>query len=80
MTKIGNKLKTDLYYKSTDIHHCLYGQSCHRNMYEGSIAYKQVERFKRICSIEEKLNNRLEQLKQWLVKCGYRENNIYSKK
>ena len=31
-------------------------------MYEISIAYGQVERFKRICSIEEKLTNCLEQL------------------
>ena len=47
-------------------------------MYEGSIAYGQVERFKRVCSIGEKLNNYLEQLRQWLVKCGYRENHVYS--
>ena len=48
-------------------------------MYEGSIAYGQAERFKRVCSIGEKLNNYLEQLRQWLVKCGYRENHVYSK-
>ena len=48
-------------------------------MCEGSIAYGQVERFKRICSIEEKLSNYLEQLKQWLVKRGYREDRVYSK-
>ena len=48
-------------------------------MYEGSIAYGQVERFKRVCSIEEKLNNYPEQLRQWLVKRGHRENCVYSK-
>ena len=48
-------------------------------MYEGSIAYGQVERFKRICSIEERLTNYLEQLKQWLVKRGYRKDRVYSK-
>ena len=45
-------------------------------MCKGSIAYGQVVRFKRICSTEEKLNH-LEQLKHWLVKCGYRENYVY---
>ena len=48
-------------------------------MYEGSIAYGQVIRFKKIYSIEEKLNKHLEQLKQWLVKRGYREDHVYSK-
>ena len=40
------------------------------NIHEGSISYGHVERFKRICSIEEK---------QWLVKRGYREDRVYSK-
>ena len=42
-------------------------------MYKVSIAWRQVVKFKRICSIEENLNNRLEQLNQWLVKGGYKE-------
>ena len=46
-------------------------------MYKGSIAYGQVVRFKRICSTEENLNH-LEQLKQWLVKRGYREDHVCS--
>ena len=47
-------------------------------MYKISIAWGQVVKFKRICSIEEKLNNRLEQLKQFLVKCGYKEDHVNS--
>ena len=43
-----------------------------------SIAYGQVVRIKRICSTEEKHNNRLEQLKQWLVNRGYKEDHIDS--
>ena len=43
-----------------------------------SIAWGQFVRFKRICSIEEKLNNRLELLKQWLVKRGYKEDHVDS--
>ena len=53
VAKSGDKLGTDLYCKSTDAQQPLYEHSCHRNMYEGSIAYGQVERFKRICSIKE---------------------------
>ena len=47
-------------------------------MYKGSIAYGNILRFKRICSIEEKLNNHLEQLIQFLVKCGYKEDHVDS--
>ena len=47
-------------------------------MYKISIAWGQAVRFKRICSIEEKLNNRLEQLIQFLVKRGYKEDHVDS--
>ena len=47
-------------------------------MYKVPIAWGQVVRFKGICSIDEKLNNRLEQLNQWLVKRGYKEYHIDS--
>ena len=57
VTKVGNKLETDLYYKPNDRHQYLHAQSCHLNVYKRSIAYGQVIRFKIICSIEEKLNN-----------------------
>ena len=39
-------------------------------MYKGSIAYWEVVRFKRF--------NHIEQLKQWLVERGYREDHVYS--
>ena len=41
-------------------------------------AYGQVVKFKRLCSTEENLNNYLEQLKQWLVKRGYRKDHVDS--
>ena len=78
VTKVCNKLETDLYCKPNDTHQHLHAQSCHRNVYKVSIAWGQVVRFKGICSIEEKLNNRLEQLNQWLVKRGYKEYHIDS--
>ena len=68
VTKVGNKLEIDLYCKPTDTHQYLHAQSCHRNVYKGSIAYGQVVRFKKIGSREEKLNNHLEQLRQRLIK------------
>ena len=78
VTKVCNKLETDLYCKPNDTHQHLHAQSCHRNVYKISIAWGQVVRFKRICSIEEKLNNRLEQLIQFLVKRGYKEDHVDS--
>ena len=78
VTKVCNKLETDLYCKPNDTHQHLHAQSCHRNVYKISIAWGQAVRFKRICSIEEKLNNRLEQLIQFLVKRGYKEDHVDS--
>ena len=78
VTKVGNKLETNLYCKLTDTHQYFHAQSCHSNMYKGSIAYGQVVGFKRICSTEEKLNNHFEQFKQWLVKHGYRQDHVDS--
>ena len=78
VTKVGNKLETDLYCTPNDTYQYLHAQSFHSNVYEGSIAYGQVVKFKRICSTEENLNNHLEQLKQWLVKRGYRKDHVDS--
>ena len=78
VTKVDNKLETDLYCKPTDTHQYFHAQSCRSNVYKGSIAYGQVVKFKKVCSTEEKLNNHLEQLKQWLVKRGYKEDHVDS--
>ena len=48
-------------------------------MYKRSVVYTEVARLKRIRSIEKKLNSRLEQLKPWLVKRGYKEDHVDSK-
>ena len=68
-----DKLETELYCKRRDTQQYLHAQSCHRKVYKRSIEYQQVVRFKRICPIEKELYNRLEQLKQCLVKRGYKE-------
>ena len=63
VTKVGKRLETDLYCKPSDTQQYYHAKLCHRDVYKRSIAYGQVVRFKRIYSIEEKLNDRLEQLK-----------------
>ena len=78
VTKVGNKLETNLYCKPTDTHQYLHAQSCHRNVYKKCIIYGEAVMIKAIFSIEEKLNNRLEQLKQWLVDHGYKEDHVDS--
>ena len=47
-------------------------------MNKGSVAYRQVVKFKIISSTKEKLNNHLEQSKQCLVYRGYREDRVFS--
>ena len=47
-------------------------------MYKRFVVYTEVARLKRIRSIEKKLNSRLEQLKPWLVKRGYKEDHVDS--
>ena len=55
VTKVGNKLETDLYCKPTDTHQYLDAQSCHSNVHKGSTVYEQVVTFKIIFSTEENL-------------------------
>ena len=73
-----DKLETDLYCKTNDTHQQFHAQSCHRNVYKRSTVYRQVVRLKRICSIEKKLNSRLEQLKLRIVKHRCKEDHIDS--
>ena len=47
-------------------------------MHKRSIVYRQVVRIKRICLIEEKLTNRLEQLRQRSVRRRYKEGHVDS--
>ena len=78
VTKVGNKLETDLYRKPNDTHQYLHVQLCHLDVHKRCIAYRQVVRFKRICLIEEKLKYLFEQLKKWLAKRGYKEDHVDS--
>ena len=49
VTKVVNKLETDLYSKPTDTHQYLHTESCQCNLYKRSVAYGQAVRIKRIC-------------------------------
>ena len=71
-------LQTDLYCKSTDTHQFLHFRSCHRYIYKKSIPYGQAIRMKRICSNEEKLSSRFEDLQHWFCSRGYKKEMVYS--
>ena len=71
-------LQTELYYKSTDTHQFLHFRSCRRYVYKKSIPYGQTIRLKRICSNEEKISSRLEDLEDWLCSMGYIKEMVYS--
>ena len=62
VTKVCSKLETDIYCKPNDTHQHLHAQSCYCTVCKISIVWGQVLSLKRICSIEEKPNNRLEHL------------------
>ena len=76
--KNGGSLDTDLYCKKTDTHQYLHSKSCHRNIYKRSIPYGQAVRLKRICSTEDALTLRLQQLEEWLIKRGYKQDIVHS--
>ena len=67
-----NTLCTSLFTKSTDTHQYLHATSCHRPILKRSIAYGQAVRVKRICSDEEDLQQKLNDLESWLIDRGYR--------
>ena len=68
----GNTLCTSLFTKSTDTHQYLHATSCHRLVYKRSIPFGQAVRIKRICSDEEDLQQKLNDLESWLTDRGYR--------
>ena len=71
LTRVGDKLKTDLYTKTTDTHQYLEFSSCHPYHIKRSIPYSQTLRLRRICSEDEDFLNRVLQLRQWLYNRGY---------
>ena len=71
-------IETDLYVKPTDTHQFLHIDSCHPAHCKTAIPYKQVLHLRRICSGEEHLWRRSTDLKNYLPKRGYNEQNLHS--
>ena len=69
-------LRTSLYTRPTDTHQYLHAQSCHHAVCKKSIPYRQAVRMKRICSEEEDLQRKLEDLESWLVNRVYRAESV----
>ena len=46
VTKVGNKLETDLFCKPNDMQQYPHAKLCHHNVCKRSIGYRQVVRFK----------------------------------
>ena len=46
VTKVGSKLRTNLFCKPNDTQQYLHAKLCHCNVYKKSIEYRQVVRFK----------------------------------
>ena len=63
----GNTLCTSLFTKPTDTHQCLHATSRYRSIYKRSIPCGQAVRIKCICSDEEDLKQKLDELESWLT-------------
>ena len=77
--KENNSLKTDIFYKKTDSHDYLPFGSCHPRHTKQNIPYSLA---RMICTIVEdpiRKLYRLEELRSWLLKSGYRNEIIDSK-
>ena len=71
-------LKTDLHVKPTDTHRYFHINSCHPRHCKTAIPYSVALRVRRICSDEEDLSKRMEDLKQHLRRRGYPEHLLTS--
>ena len=64
-------LESDLYSKPTDTHQYLKWTSCHPKHTKHSLPYSLAFRLRRICSSQESLSTRVNQLKHHLLDRGY---------
>ena len=66
-------IETDLYVKPTYSHHYILSNSCHAFYYKKGIPYSQALRLNRICSNNEFLDKRCNDLEKYLLERGYSE-------
>ena len=71
LTRVGDRLKTDLFTKKTDTHQFLEFTSCHPFHTKRSIPYSQTLRLRRICSDDVDFRKRVTELKGYLRARGY---------
>lgn len=69
--KKGEKLETDIYYKTTDSKQYLLYTSCHPKHTRNNIPYSLARRIRTIVSDDKTLNARMEELFHSLIKRGY---------
>ena len=69
-------LMTNIYVKPTDCHQYLDYSSSHSNHIKRSIAYSQVLRARRLCSLESDILKHCTKMKSWFLKIGHSENMI----
>ena len=70
------QIGTDLHVKPTDTHQYLRMDSCHPHHCKTSIPYSQALRLRRICSKDQHLQKWTRELKEHLIKRGYREQQL----
>ena len=66
-----NRITTDVYCKETDTHQYLEYRSCHPKHVKMEIPYGQALRIRRICELDEVFEERLGELRRYLLKRGF---------
>ena len=72
----NGKIETDVFYKDTNTHDYLDYRSHHPIHVKNNIPYNMAKRIIVFVSDPEKMNIRLKEMKNWLLKCSYPENVI----
>lgn len=68
---VDKEIRTDIYYKPTDTHQYLHFKSCHPRHTKVNIPYNLARRICTIVSCEKRRDERLEDLKNMLLKRAY---------
>ena len=71
ITKVNCAFHTEVYSKPTDAHQYLNFKSCHPPHVKRAIPYSQGLRLRRICNSDNVFEEKLGELKGFLVKRGY---------
>ena len=77
--KVDNKLRNEVYVKSTGRQSYLHSKSEHPNSTKKSIAYSQPLRFNKICYNRSDLHNNCKRLLNTLTKRGYNKKILQQK-